>query len=529
MRFFENNWFQKTVCGCLITLVLVISIQTAKGQPASKPATHTEFAARLSEQGNKTSKELDDIRKLLSRKDIEIAQLQTKLETTNTTLNAFISFLGLVLVLGTGGSLIGFIRSEKRATEAHSFALAASGASETRTAQAFSLAISGESASQSRAAEVHEKFLSGSRETLDLVNATLTLAKEASERAARTIEVKAKASIEDLDRDSQALLASVPSQDDRALIANPASRSNLRSLAHKIAGFEINRFILPQDIQLTPPCLFIRGMNFHLDQQFDDAISHWRQVAFSSNAPASLRSLAYYWIGYEENNLNRFGDAEQSFENALKAAPSTDESRRFELHRILIETRFFNKNKNCAEVMIDPMRELFESISRPGLGTNEDRHIRKLKIAISLGNITSQAGRELQMEGEEEKAGKRFLEAKGFYEIGSKSDKWAQFGLAEMLYSLGLHEESYPHFRKVRGDAEDESVKREEPRTKVLARTTELICCLRVPDLNSEVASIRSHVIQELGRVDERLTVYSQIQKRNVTKSDFQKDLDSLE
>lgn len=70
--------------------------------------------------------------------------------------------------------------------------------------------------------------------------------------------------------------------------------------------------------------------------------------------------------------------------------------------------------------------------------------------------------------------------------------------------------------------------RREEPRTKVLARTTELICCFCVPRLNIEAPGIRSLVLQELGRVDERLTVYSQVQKSNVTKPEFQDDLDEL-
>ena len=61
----------------------------------------------------------------------------------------------------------------------------------------------------------------------------LTLAKDASERAAKLIE-RTRVVVEDLDRESQSLLASVPSQVDRALIANPTSRSDLRSVAQKI-------------------------------------------------------------------------------------------------------------------------------------------------------------------------------------------------------------------------------------------------------------------------------------------------------
>jgi hypothetical protein len=98
-----------------------------------------------------------------------------------------------------------------------------------------------------------------------------------------------------------------------------------------------------------------------------------------------------------------------------------------------------------------------------------------------------------------------------------------------MLHELGELSEAQRIFREqVRTQAINESVQREEPRTKVLARTTELICCLRVPELRPEAAGIRSLVLQDLGRVDSRLTVYSQMQRRNVEKVVFQADLDEL-
>jgi len=415
------------------------------------------------------------------------------------------------------------VRSEVRATEAHRFALLNATESEKRASQAFVLALAGETATQRRAAEVHEKFLAGSRETLDLVNATLTLAKEASERAAKAIETKARLILDELDQECQSLLASVPAQDDRALVANPTSRSDLRSLAHKISGFEINRFILPEDIQLTPPCLFIRGMDFHLGQQFDDAFRNWRNVALAPGTSNSLKSLAWYWIGYEQNNLNRFGDAEQSFENALQFATG---GRRYELQRIMIETRFFNKAKYPAASLIQPLENLLDAVSKDV--ASEDHEARKTKIILTLGNVIGQVGRELAGDGKDVEATKVYERARGLYRQGAERDKWALLGLAEVLYELGERDEAERLFQKVRGEAIEESVRREEPRTKVLARTTELICCLRVPSLNTEAAGIRSLVLQDLGRVDERMTVYSQMQKRNVTKTQFQSDLEKL-
>jgi tetratricopeptide (TPR) repeat protein len=238
----------------------------------------------------------------------------------------------------------------------------------------------------------------------------------------------------------------------------------------------------------------------------------------------SLRSLAWYWIGYEQNNLNRFSDAEQSFENALNSASG---GRRYELQRILIETRFFNKTKNPTHTVIQPLENLLATITKDE--ANEELDARRIKIAITLGNIISQRGRELAKAGQRDESLEMFRRANDLFEEVAERDKWGLFGLAEMLYELGEIERARQIFEdRVRNAAIDESVRREEPRTKVLARTTELICCLRVPSLNYEAASIRSLVLQDLGRVDERLTVYSQVQKRNVTKAEFQDDLDEL-
>lgn len=478
----------------------------------------------------------------LSQQEKELAELKAKFDTAATGIVIGAAIFTLIFSLGTGFSIYGFIRSEKRATEAHDFAVLNARKTEERAAQIFDLAITsektlqhrsaqafelgftGEKASQQRAAQVHEEFLTGSKETLELVNATLTLAKEASERAAKIIETKARSTIAELDQESQALLASVPSQDDRALIANPGSRSDLRSLAHKITGFEINRFILPEDIQLTPPCLFIKGMDFHLSQQYKDAISNWRAVALAPDTQPNLRSLAWYWIGYEQNNLNHFDEAEQSFGNALTHATGI---RKYELQRIYLETRFFNKKRYSAQSVIQPLENLLNAISAEE--ASEERDARRTKIIISLGNVFNQTGNELIKTDRIEDAKEPYARAKELYEQVAQRDKWALFGYAEMLYALGEHEKAQQIFKdRVRGEAIDESVRREEPRTKVLARTTELICCLRVPDLRDEAPGIRSLVLQDLGRVDERLTVYSQVQKRNVTKSEFQDDLDEL-
>ena len=436
--------------------------------------------------------------------DKEVAILREKVDTLYWLTGILIAVLVTVLTLGGLGSIIGGIRTESRTSEAHR------------------LFITGERASQKRSDEAHKTFLGSSRDTLELVNATLTLSQEASERAAHFIENKARATREELDKNAKFLIESVHKEDDRALVADPKHRSALRSLAQKIAGFEINRFVLPIDIELTPHCLFIRGLDFHLNQQFTDAFECWQSIALREDTPNPLKSLAWYWIGYEHNNLAEFEDACISFERALE---TTEGARSYELSRILLESRFFNKSKESAKDLIPHFETLLNSIESKRGG--EEFEENKRKILITVGNVCYQFGNELIKNGKNEEAQKKYQNAKNYFEKAGQ-DKWALFGLAETLYRQGKKETAHPIFEKVRAKAIAENIRREEPRTKVLARTTELICCIRLWKSDDEITGIYSQVIEALGRVDERLTVYSQMQKRNVTKPEFKKDLEEL-
>jgi len=513
------------VLALLVTTGVLAGHAQASASPAPATTTTVTQPEQATPQGQPSESQSDLAARLEAAEEL-LVEVKAKLDSVTGTLQIVSVTFAALLSLGTVGSLFGFIRSERRAAEAHSYSLSSGRESDARATAAFDLAITGERASQKRAATVHEEFLTGSKETLELVNATLTLAKEASERAAKTIERRARTLVQELDHDAQFLLASVPSQDDRALIAKTDSRSQLRSLARQIDAFEVNRLILPEDVQLTPQCIFIRGMDFHLNQQYLDAIGNWKMVALSNTAPADLRSLAWYWIGYEQNNLHKFEEAEQSFENALKHSKG---SRQYELQRILFETRFFNKARNPAHALIIPLQNLLtvvEAVSR-----TDEIAARRIKIVVTLANVIYVSGCDAQASGQQETAMDLFKRARDLFSSATQEDKWAAFGLAQTLFKLGSNEEvetAQAIFRDVRKAAIQEAVSREEPRTKVLANTTQLICCLRVPDFNEEVPNIRSLVMQDLGRVDERLTVYSQIQKRNVEQAEFQKDLEVL-
>lgn len=500
------------VCAWVQYKSVQTEIQTLRSQIA--------LLANVTEAQSATPPLQSEIEARVRQTELLSIELRGKFDAANSMLSSVFAFVALIFAFVAIPSLVGWYRSEKRATDAHDYALKSAQASEERATQAFSLAIVGETATQKRAAEVHEQFLSGSRETLDLVNATLTLAKEASERAAKIIERKAKETVEKLDKDCQALLER-PSKDDRALIGTPKNRSKLRTVARQIDRFE-SGILLLEEVNLTPACMFIKGMNLHLDQQYEEAIKSWNDVAFSNDADEKLKCLAWYWTGYEQNNIGDFESAEQSFSNSLAHASGL---KRYELERIRLESRFFNKS-NPAKSLIRPFEDLLKNIEKEPPG--DERDARQTRIRVTLANVLSQAGYELREVGKEDEARTMFELAKKQYKSVS-GDKWATIGLAEMLYELGDRSEAITLFNtKIIEDAQKEYISRAEPRTKVLAKTVELICCVRDPEHSAQAENVERLVIQELGRVDEGLTVYSQIQKRNIMKEDFPADLQRI-
>jgi hypothetical protein len=445
----------------------------------------------------------------------EMIRLHEKVESVSGRSSLLINILAAVLALGGVTSLFSWTRHEFGVLKRRDEKIA-----DKRADQLHTLMVRGEEASQGRSEEVHRTFLAGSKDTLELVNATLTLAKEASERAARSIEARATSMLQELDQQSKDLLASVPSQDDRALVAEPSRTAILRSLAQRIEAFQTIKLMLPDAIRLTPPCMFIRGMDFHLKQQFNDAFAAWKDVAFREEAPAQLKSLAWYWIGYENNNLGWFNDACQSFEQALETATG---ARHLELQRIELESRFFRKDDPHQVVAL-----LDQLLATPHEGSEEALEAIKRRIQSTIGNIYLATGNENRKLREDDEAKKNYREAQKYFLAASKSEKWALFGLAESLYWLADAGADDLLRDKIRPQAVDEEIRRIEPRTKVLARTTELICCIRVREFQHEVAHIYSQVTEALGRVEEGLTVYSQVKRRNVNKREFREDLADL-
>jgi tetratricopeptide (TPR) repeat protein len=279
--------------------------------------------------------------------------------------------------------------------------------------------------------------------------------------------------------------------------------------------------MFPSDLPLTPECLYIRGMDFHLKQQFDDAFEAWLSVALDENAVPPLRSLAWFWIGYEQNNLGLFSEAEKSFENAERFESGI---RKFELQRIRLETRFFNRTLGPARNSVSAFENFLRSFD--GIAESDEMRSHLARAWTTFGNILVETGREETDKAEAEKLFKRAQSA--FAQVSDQSP-WALFGLGQSFAYLGQNAEAEEILAgKARKNAQAEYINRVEPRTKVLARTTEIICCALVEGLKKDVHSVYGDLIEAIGLVDHRLTIYSQFQKRNVSREEFRSDLDKF-
>lgn len=515
----------------LLTLLLSISsptssyalLQTATPQsPVSQKLT-TELAQ------NTVAAELSELHTQNAYLEGRLTALIEGMQFWGSVISVILA-IGFLLTIGlvVWSELRGIqaeTKAEKRAAEASRTAEDRALVIEERAKRAFELSFSGELSSQERASDAHNVLLKGSQETLRLVNDTLQLAYDASKRAADAIRDKAKRMLEELDEECRELLDSVPSHKDRALIENPDKRSDLRSLAQRIAGFEINNFVLPEDLALTASCHFIRGLDLHIHQQFKDAMKYWKKAATDTEASRELKSLAWYWDGYEENNLANFAAAERSFGKALETAAGL---REFELRRIQLESRFFGLSSDSSpSELIKSLTSLLNEIKTKDTSSAESKE-RLTKITVTLANVLSQYGMQLR-ESDSTLAAQQFQLALDSFSTVSSTDKWALFGKAEMLFELGRTTEAAAIFDgELMTAVQQEAIRREEPRTKVLAKTTELICCLKGLRFKHNSLNVLGEVFTELGRVDPRLTIYSQSRKRNVIRDLFEQDLDLL-
>jgi cbb3-type cytochrome oxidase subunit 3 len=535
----------------LISWLFIGCITFAYGQNNSQTNgdSKTEQLEKEVKEGNDKIKQLTDSTQELKEQN---AILSKQLDTLTTFFYGVAGLISIVLVVGTVTSFISWNTDRKRSNETYYMAkrreeevTAREKTLQARQDELYSFSLTREKASSERekvlqarqdelynlsltrekeSSERDKRIFAQSTDTLVLVNETLSLAKDASERASKSLEVKLDRRHDELEREAIDLIdESKAYRNYKVLVEDSNFRSNLQTLALEIAGLQNNQNILDKEVALHPHCCFIRGMEFHLNQHFKPAIKYWKQAKDHPKVNNALKIMTLFWIGYEQNNKGEFENAASNFELASSIATG---AQCLELDRIRIESKFFHAEKFSTEQIIPEMEALYEQVKEKEASDEFQRA--KSSIAGTLGNMYYQLGNELSSKNTQESV-RYYRKAKETFAEAPIRNKWNWFGYGEACFKLGEIDEAEECFlNRVKPEAEFEYSTRPEPRTKVLGQTTVLICSIRVPSLHENVTTLYNLIKTTLGSVDTHVTVYSQFQRRNVFKDVFLEQLNQI-
>jgi tetratricopeptide (TPR) repeat protein len=301
-----------------LALLAVASLVTMSVLPAHASAAP---AGQEQAQSQEVTSAADE------RQDEKLDSLGDKVNETLKFEKLILSPLAfLVAVLSLGG-LIGVvfsIRDQRRISQLHE------------------LTVGSEVASQRRTEQGYASFLEQSQTTLSLVNDTLGLAKEATDRAAHSMEIKAKAQIKAIEERAESLLLRVfGKRRFAAVVDDPVVRGELHAIADSLRLLE--GYLSLQDIKLFPYTKFVKAIGQFLLDDTEAAIQALHRAS-QERLVGDLHRFTLYWLGYMYTTVGDYEIALRAFEN--DEIGLTDRSERFQLDCMIAETKFFNEAKD---------------------------------------------------------------------------------------------------------------------------------------------------------------------------------------
>jgi tetratricopeptide (TPR) repeat protein len=253
-------------------------------------------------------------------------QIQDLKEIVQLTLLPM-AILASVLSIGGVLSVVFSVRDQRRVSQLHE------------------LAVTGESAGQRRTEQSFSTFLDESQKTLTLVNDTLALAKQASDRAAETMKQQTRSRIDDIEERAERLMLQVfDSRQFEAIVDNPHHLGELRTIAESLRAFEA--YLSVQEIELPPYSRFVKAIDQFLRDDTDGALDELRRAA-QERSTGDLHRFTVYWLGYMLTTIGQYRDAIGAFRDD-EADLARGDSERLQLDRIVYDTRFFAKAKEWA-------------------------------------------------------------------------------------------------------------------------------------------------------------------------------------
>jgi tetratricopeptide (TPR) repeat protein len=466
-----------------------------------------------------------------------------------------------------------------------------------RTGQLHELTVGGEIASQRRSEQSYGSFLEQSQTTLSLVNDTLGLAKEATDRAAHSMELKAKSRVDAIEERAQKLMLDVFGEREFELVINdPTRRDELHSIAAELRSLE--GYLSLQDIKLPQYTKFIRAIDQFLLDDTEAAVQALR-LASQDRVVGDLQRFIEYWLGYMLTTVGEYDEAVGRFRHD-EIDLKKDDPEYFQLERIIAETEFFhvaktntqNEFANRKERRITGPRERFKLVAKlldrlgklaVQLEKSESQSAKQhtgLEIARTRADIyewvaydPSHLDEPLQKDsigGAEEIIGRhpeakrinkttKFISSSAWKELKDPDQfrAWAlrqarviceeqkernldvEFALAECLFKL-RNKKADSAFESAEHALHHEFGEMHEKRRSASIQQSVLICHSRLLKLRSgdkkQRRTEKRQVIQAsrdaLDVVKEmrqgRVTVFSQLQRRNVTQTEFKEEINEI-
>lgn len=282
----------------------------------------------------------------------EVHLLSEELQGTEKIIDMMlIPITVLVSILAAGGILgvVYSVRDQRRATQLHE------------------LTVGGEVAAQKRSEQSYGSFFEQSQTTISLVNDTLQLAKEANDRAMKSMQSKAQGRIDEIEEQSQTLLLEVFGEEEFELIINEdRRRDELHDIAAELRSLE--GYLSLQEIKLPQYTKFIKALDQFLLDDTEAAIDALR-VSFQESAVGELRRFIEYWLGYMLTTTGSYEEAVSKFRDDEKDLDKED-SEYFQLDRIIAETEFFDiakrnaEKENSKDGEVTTPRERFELVAK---------------------------------------------------------------------------------------------------------------------------------------------------------------------
>ncbi len=538
------------ICRTLHVLAFLIffSASFAASHSSAQPTQTVQSSQPLVQPGSAPS--IADFQKLQSDWQKLQSELSAQKEAQDT-LKRYVEFaaaiITIVTVVGILLQILTFVadsRSRKRNEEEGHKQSAREDTLNTRYLAVLDVASQAAKDAQEKVANLEEGGIKRAGETLVLINNLLQITERAAAKAAGAQFDFLSRSIGVFDTQCQTLIAEATKSDDRDIIAKPEYRERVRVLTKQIESLD-NQIITYNEsvplqfgatvegeqknenaglskiwtrLNLTAPCLFVRGMNQHLDQNFAAAIADWKSSLNAKNASA-VQVDANYWIGYVNNTLGNFDQAPSYLLAAANIAP---EQRKIELRRLELETRLFDLDLTEVPIgLLDEGQDYFSKIDHRA-------NLRAISsFATTMGNIcmVQHVRNAIARKSDFTMPDVSTEWFERAIRVQPRS-RWARFGICQNLFFSGqkLNEDRQNEVNDVIGSVNREFQSRVEHRSKVLSKVTEFICMVMLGSKDKERLSTIAGLIEHLTSDVIARTIYSQFRKQNVSKEVFLKE-----